>query len=100
MNCPLGQPTRTAGVRTSSKDTHNARPIMNLPMRFRDKVALVTGGNGGIGLATAKRLAAEGARLVLIGRNEEKLAGAAAEVKAAGAPEVWATPCDLTDEAR
>lgn len=67
-------------------------------MRFQDKVALVTGGNGGIGLAAAKRFAAEGARLVLIGRNEQKLAAAAAEVKAAGAPDVWATPCDVADE--
>lgn len=68
-------------------------------MRFQDKVALVTGGNGGIGLATAKRLASEGARLVVIGRDPVKLATAEAEVKAAGAPEVWATPCDVTDEA-
>lgn len=68
------------------------------PPRFQDKVVLITGGDGGIGLAAAKRFASEGARLVLIGRKEEKLAAAAAEVTAAGAPDVWATPCDIGDE--
>lgn len=66
--------------------------------RFQDKVALITGGDGGIGLATAKRMASEDARLVIIGRNPEKLAKAADEIKAAGAPDVWATPCDIGDE--
>jgi NAD(P)-dependent dehydrogenase (short-subunit alcohol dehydrogenase family) len=37
--------------------------------RLEDKVAVVTGGNSGIGLATAKRLREEGARLVIVGRN-------------------------------
>lgn len=68
-------------------------------MRFQDKVALVTGGNGGIGLATAKRFAAEGARVVLVGRDIKKLSKAAAEVTAAGAPDVWAAACDVADEA-
>ena len=67
-------------------------------MRFQDKVALVTGGSGGIGLATAKRFAAEGARVVIIGRQVEKLTKAAAEVTAAGAPDVWAAVCDVADE--
>lgn len=64
-------------------------------MRFQDKVAIVTGGSGGIGLAIAKRLASEGARLVLIGLNEEKLQKAVPEVLAAGAPEVWPRVCDV-----
>jgi meso-butanediol dehydrogenase/(S,S)-butanediol dehydrogenase/diacetyl reductase len=38
-------------------------------MRFTDKVAIVTGGAAGIGLAIAKRLASEGARLVLADIN-------------------------------
>ncbi len=64
-------------------------------MQFQDKVAIVSGGAGGIGLAIAQRLAAEGARLVLVGRNEEKLNHAAEQVRAAGAPEVWASVCDV-----
>ncbi len=46
--------------------------------RFQGKVALVTGGNRGIGLATARALAGEGARVVLMARNAE-LGAAAAE---------------------
>ena len=49
-------------------------------MRFEGKVALVTGGNSGIGLATAKALAAEGAKVVITGRDEASLRTAAAEI--------------------
>jgi len=45
--------------------------------RLEDKVAVVTGGNSGIGLATAKRLREEGARLVIVGRNAQTLKEAA-----------------------
>ena len=38
--------------------------------RFEGKVALVTGGNSGIGLAVARALVAEGAKVVISGRNE------------------------------
>ena len=46
--------------------------------RFAGQVALVTGGNSGIGLAVAKGLVDEGARVVVVGRNAETLAEAAA----------------------
>lgn len=49
-------------------------------MRFEGKVALVTGGNSGIGLATAKALAAEGAKVAITGRDETSLANAAREI--------------------
>jgi NAD(P)-dependent dehydrogenase (short-subunit alcohol dehydrogenase family) len=52
--------------------------------RFEGKVALVTGGNSGIGLAVAKDLAAEGARVVIVGRNAETVAQAAAALGASG----------------
>ena len=40
---------------------------------LQDKVAIVTGGNGGIGLAMAEALAGAGARIAVVGRNAEKL---------------------------
>lgn len=49
-------------------------------MRFDGKVILVTGGNGGIGFATAKRLISENATVVITGTNEEKLEKAALEL--------------------
>ena len=48
--------------------------------RLEGKVALVTGGNSGIGLATAKRLREEGARVAISGRNQKTLDEAVKEI--------------------
>ncbi len=45
-------------------------------MRLQDKTVLVTGGNSGIGLGIATRLQEEGAKGIIVGRNEERLAQA------------------------
>jgi NAD(P)-dependent dehydrogenase (short-subunit alcohol dehydrogenase family) len=47
---------------------------------FTNKVAVITGGNSGIGLATAKELHRRGARIVISGRDEKSLAEAAAAI--------------------
>ncbi|WP_309602854.1 SDR family oxidoreductase [Sphingomonas sp.] len=57
------------------------------------KHALITGGGTGIGAAAARMLAAEGARLSLLGRRREPLDAIAAETRGT------AIPCDLTDRA-
>lgn len=65
------------------------------------KIALVTGAAGGIGAATARRLAADGACVMLTDRDIEALEGAAANMRAAfGRDVVRATACDVTDEAQ
>ena len=53
-------------------------------MRFTDKVAVVTGGGSGIGKEVAKRFVAEGGSVLINGRDEAKLAAAAAEIDPSG----------------
>jgi NAD(P)-dependent dehydrogenase (short-subunit alcohol dehydrogenase family) len=48
-------------------------------MRLANKAALITGGNSGIGLATARLFIAEGARVAITGRNQATLDAAAKE---------------------
>jgi len=61
------------------------------------RVAIVTGGNGGIGLGMAKGLATAGAMLVIAGRNTQKNAAAGQALQALGA-QVLAVEADVTQE--
>ena len=67
-------------------------------MRFTDRVCVITGAASGIGLATAKRLAQEGARVVIADLDGKKAEGAAAELLSVGAPEAFGTACDVANE--
>ncbi|QIS14421.1 SDR family NAD(P)-dependent oxidoreductase [Nocardia arthritidis] len=59
-------------------------------------VVMITGASGGIGRATARRFAADGARIGLLARGEKGLAAAATEVRALGG-EALILPCDASD---
>ncbi|MDM5205596.1 MULTISPECIES: SDR family NAD(P)-dependent oxidoreductase [Cytobacillus] len=65
--------------------------------KLQDKVAVITGGVSGIGAATAKLFASEGAKLVLVDMNEEKGASFEAELKSQGAEAVF-LKADVTSE--
>jgi NAD(P)-dependent dehydrogenase (short-subunit alcohol dehydrogenase family) len=64
-------------------------------LELQDKVAVVTGGSAGIGLAVAKGLAAEGAHIALCGRDPDRLAAAAAEVRDAHGVRVLPVEADV-----
>ena len=53
--------------------------------RFTNKTVLVTGASSGIGAATARLLAEEGANLVLTARGDDRLQAVASEIAATGA---------------
>ena len=65
--------------------------------RLTDKVAIITGGAGGIGLAAAKRFLDEGARMMLVGRTAAKLEAAQAALD--GGDRVAIATADVSDEA-
>lgn len=62
------------------------------------KVAIITGGNGGLGLGIAKGLASEGCAVALVGRNQEKIDKAVAEMEAIGAKAIG-VKADVSKEA-
>jgi NADP-dependent 3-hydroxy acid dehydrogenase YdfG len=64
--------------------------------RLEGTVALVTGASSGIGHATARELAREGASVALVGRREDRLTDLAAEISNTGG-KALAVPADITD---
>ena len=65
---------------------------------FTDQIAVVTGASSGIGKAIALSLAAQGATLCLIGRNQDRLEAVAATARVA-APRTLVSQIDLTRDA-
>src|SRR5688500_13294934 len=66
-------------------------------MRLDGKVALITGGGSGVGAASARRMAQEGASVAVLGRTEATLRAAAEEVERAGGTAL-ALRCDVSVE--
>jgi NAD(P)-dependent dehydrogenase (short-subunit alcohol dehydrogenase family) len=67
-----------------------------MDLMLRDKVAVITGGSVGIGLAVAEALAAEGVHLVLCARDEARLTAAGQHIRDAHRVRVLTVPADVT----
>ncbi len=72
--------------------------MTSTPFDLSGKVAIVTGGNGGIGLGMARGLAEAGADIAIVGRNEAKSNAAAAELRPCGT-KIISVVADVTDKA-
>lgn len=64
------------------------------------RTAIITGGNGGLGLAMGRGLAKAGANVAIWGRSEAKNAAALDELRALGGGDVIALACDIADDAQ
>ncbi|EMI45733.1 MULTISPECIES: 3-oxoacyl-[acyl-carrier-protein] reductase [Pirellulaceae] len=71
---------------------------LSLSVDLKGQVAIVTGASQGLGQAVAVALGQNGAHVVCLARNAEKLAKTVAEIEAAGGS-AEAMPCDVTDRA-
>ncbi|TDD14547.1 SDR family NAD(P)-dependent oxidoreductase [Nonomuraea diastatica] len=69
--------------------------MTQMTSRFNDKIALITGGTSGMGLATARRLLAEGAQVIITGRDQIRLDAAAGDLD--GGDRVLAIRGDVAD---
>ncbi|MCK0174874.1 MULTISPECIES: SDR family NAD(P)-dependent oxidoreductase [Mycobacteriaceae] len=70
-----------------------------MDLGFTDATAVVVGGGGGMGLATARCLAEDGARVALVGRTAATLDRAAAELSERGSPDAVGLVADVGDTA-
>ena len=67
-----------------------------MDLQFNDKTALVTGATAGIGLAIARKLAVEGAKVIIAGRSQAKLDEAVDSIRIAGGAQVYGVLSDPT----
>ncbi|MBX6421454.1 MAG: SDR family oxidoreductase [Nevskia sp.] len=75
---------------------YSYKPSPKLVQRIAGKVVLITGASSGIGFTTAKKLAAAGAKVILVARTREKLEETQ-RIIAKNGGEAFVYPCDLND---
>lgn len=84
-----------AGLAVAGAAGFVARRLLKTKYSFAGKVVVITGGSRGLGLALARRLAWERARIALVSRDRAELARAAEDLHGRGAREVFTFPCDV-----
>jgi NAD(P)-dependent dehydrogenase (short-subunit alcohol dehydrogenase family) len=89
---PAAALVAAVGLAVAARALRRRRPI-----RFRDRVVVITGGSRGLGLLMARELAAQGARLAILARDPGELDLARRELAALGGHRVLALPCDVGD---
>jgi NAD(P)-dependent dehydrogenase (short-subunit alcohol dehydrogenase family) len=67
-----------------------------MDLRLNDKTAVITGSTAGIGLEIARKLAIEGAKVIITGRNQAKLNQAVESIRAAGGTEIRGVLADAS----
>jgi len=82
--------------RTSSLTNYEILGIKMFDLGLKGKIAIVTGGSDGLGLATAERLASEGAKVVICARRDDHLQRAASGIGKATGAEILAIPADVS----
>src|SRR5262249_53615056 len=75
------QPQRKGGPTMSTEDPENTAGTEGSVGKREGKIAVITGGDSGIGLATAKRLVADGAYVFITGRRQRELEAAVAQIE-------------------
>src|SRR5439155_21929583 len=71
-----------ASLAGAQDDGVKSNQYSSMDLKLENKTALVTGSTAGIGLAIAKALAAEGARVIVNGRSEARVSEAIASIRA------------------
>jgi NAD(P)-dependent dehydrogenase (short-subunit alcohol dehydrogenase family) len=87
------------GLEVVEEQAPKIKEFLDVDMKFTEKVALITGGTSGIGLAVAKHMAEKGAKIVLASRSEEKGHKALKEVHAIS-PDAIFIETDVTQSNR